>query len=72
MKFEIDSIYNNKVWTLVEPLERIKPIECKWSFKRMIDMEGKVVTYKVRLLVKGYKQMQEIGYDETVSPVKIH
>ena len=29
MKSEIDSIYSNQVWTLVDPSEGIVPIECK-------------------------------------------
>jgi hypothetical protein len=29
MKSEMDSIYTNQVWTLVDPSERIKLIECK-------------------------------------------
>ena len=45
MKSKMDSIYENKVWTLVDPPEGLKPIGCKWVFKKKIDMEGKVVTY---------------------------
>ncbi|KAK8701527.1 hypothetical protein V6N13_019914 [Hibiscus sabdariffa] len=33
MGSEMDSMSNNQVWTLVEPLEGIKPIGCKWVFK---------------------------------------
>jgi hypothetical protein len=34
MKSEMDFLYINQVWNLVDPLEGIKPIECKWVFKR--------------------------------------
>ena len=34
MKSEMDSIYTNHVWTLVDLYERIKLIEYKWVFKR--------------------------------------
>ena len=55
MKSEMDSIYDNYVWTLVNPPEGVKPIGCKWVFKRKIDMEGNMITYKARLVTKGYK-----------------
>ena len=64
----MDSMCINQAWTLVEPLEGIKPIGCKWIFKK-IDMEGNVITYKARLIAKGYHQRQGIDYDETLSPV---
>ena len=36
MRSEMDSMYTNKVWTLIEPPEGIKPIGCKWVFKRKL------------------------------------
>ena len=32
-------------------------------------MEGKVVTYKVRLMAKGYRQKQGVYYDKTFNHV---
>ncbi|KAK8977916.1 hypothetical protein V6N11_059546 [Hibiscus sabdariffa] len=46
MRSEMDSMSNNQVWTLVEPPEGIKPIGCKWVFKKKTDMDGNVQTYK--------------------------
>ena len=54
MKDEMDSIYANQVWKLVDPYEGIVPIRCKWIFKRKIGADGKVKTYKVRLVAKRY------------------
>ena len=68
-KSKMESMYENKVWTLVDPFEGVKPIECKWVFKKKTDMDGKVHTYKARLVVKGFKQIHGIYYDETFSPV---
>ena len=54
----------NDVWILVDPPEGVKPIECKWVFKRKRDTDGKVETYKVHLVVKGYRQYYGINYGE--------
>ncbi|KAK8600923.1 hypothetical protein V6N12_050768 [Hibiscus sabdariffa] len=46
MRFEMDSMSVNQVWTSVEPPEGVKPIGCKWVFKKKTDMDGNVQTYK--------------------------
>ncbi|KAK8690320.1 hypothetical protein V6N13_089014 [Hibiscus sabdariffa] len=69
MRSEMDSMSENQVWTLVEPPEGIKPIGCKWVFKKKIDMDGNVQTYKGRLVAKGFRQIHGVDYDETFSPV---
>jgi len=56
MKSEIDSMYKNQVWDLVDPPEGIVPTEKKWVFKKKISSDGKVETYKARLLAKGFRQ----------------
>ncbi|KAK8500693.1 hypothetical protein V6N12_005715 [Hibiscus sabdariffa] len=69
MRSEMDSMSENQVWTLVEPPEGIKPIGCKWVFKKKTDMDGNVQTYKGRLVAKGFRQIHCVDYDETFSPV---
>ena len=69
MKLEMDSMYTNQVWTLVDPPEGIEPIGCKWIFKKKTNMEGNVITYKARLVAKGYRKKQGIDYDKTSSLV---
>ena len=64
MKSEMQSIYDNQVWNLVDPPEGAKVIECKWIFKLKADN-----TFKGRLVAKGFRQTHGIDYDETFAPV---
>ena len=48
MRSEMDAMYANQVWTLVDQPELVRPIGCKWVFKKKTDMDGNVQTYKSR------------------------
>ena len=65
MKSEIGSMYENKVWTLVDLPDDRQAIENKWIFKRKTDADGNVTVYKARLVAKGFWQVQGVDYDET-------
>ena len=52
MNREMESIYSNSVWTLVEAPKEVKPIGCKWIYKRKRGPDEKVETFKARLVVK--------------------
>jgi hypothetical protein len=41
----------------------------KWVFKRKTDIKDNVKTYKVRLVTEGYKQRENIDFDETLSSI---
>nr|GEY03671.1 retrotransposon protein, putative, Ty1-copia subclass [Tanacetum cinerariifolium] len=68
-KSEIQSMYDNQVWNLVDTTPSLKMVGCKWIFKKKTNMDGKIHTYKARLVMKGYTQTHKINYDETFSPV---
>ena len=54
---------------MVDLPDEINPTGYKWVFKKKRGTDGKVETYKVRLVVKGYHQHYGIDYNETFSPV---
>ncbi|KAK4850321.1 hypothetical protein QYF36_005646 [Acer negundo] len=62
MQSEIESMFDNKVWSLVDLPKGIKPIGCKWVYKRKRGMDRKVETFKARLVAKGYTQKEGIDY----------
>ena len=56
MKYEMTSMSQNKVWSLVGFPDGCKPIRCKWVFKTKRDAKGPVDKDKARLVTKGYSQ----------------
>ena len=54
MKSEMGSMYENKVWTLVDLPDDRQAIENKWIFKRKIDADSSVTIYKARLVAKRF------------------
>ena len=57
MKSEIGSMYENKVWTLVDLPDDRQAIENKWIFKRKTDADSSVTIYKARIVAKGFRQV---------------
>ena len=67
MKFEMRSMYENKLWTLIDlPIDR-RAIEIKWIFKRKMDADSSVTIYKARIVAKGFRQVQGVDYDDILS-----
>jgi hypothetical protein len=71
MESEIESMHNNQFCNLVDPIDGVRPIGCKWVFKKKTDKDGNVHICKARLVEKGFKQIYGIDYDETFSPIMI-
>jgi hypothetical protein len=46
MESELQSIHDNQVWYLVDPIDSVRPIGCKWVFKKKTDNDGNVHIYK--------------------------
>ena len=56
MDNEIKSMYDNEVWNLVHNVPGRNIVGYKWIFKKKTDMDGKLHTFKDRLIVKGFTQ----------------
>ena len=54
MKSEMRSMYENKVWTLMDLPDDRQAIENKWIFKRKTDADSSVTIYKARLVEKRF------------------
>ena len=60
MKSKMGSMYENKVWTLVDLPDDRQAIENKWIFKKKTDTDDNVTIYKSRLVAKGFRQVQGV------------
>ena len=54
MKSEMGSMYENKVWTLIDLPNDRRAIENKWIFKRKTDADSSVTIYKGRIVAKRF------------------
>lgn len=69
MKEELKSVDNNKVWDLVELPQSSEQVRCKWDFKIKCDSKCNIERYKIRLVIKGLTQWNDIDYKKTFSLV---
>ena len=59
-KREIDSILQNHTWELVDLPPGCKPLSSKCFFKRKRKVDGSIEKYKARLVIKSYKQNEDL------------
>ena len=69
MNQEMQSITDHKVWTLVKRPKDRRILTNRWVFKKKLNENSEVTSYKARLVVKGFNQKHGEDYDSTFSPV---
>lgn len=69
MTEEMQSLYENKTWTLVDLPPGRKAIDNRWVFRLKRKPNGDIDRFKARLVVRGFSQVRGIDYEETFSPV---
>ena len=58
----MDSIISNNTWKLVDLPLGCKTIGCKWVLRRKLKPDGSIEKFKARLVVKGFKQKEDIDF----------
>nr|GEV58035.1 hypothetical protein [Tanacetum cinerariifolium] len=69
---EIDSIMGNNTWLLADLPPRCKPLGCKWTFKRKLNVDGTIEKFKARLVIQGFKQKSGIDYFDTYALLDVN
>ncbi|GJU47575.1 retrovirus-related pol polyprotein from transposon TNT 1-94 [Tanacetum coccineum] len=69
IKSEIDSIFQNHTWELMDLPPGCKPLGYKWIFKKKIKADDTIAKYKARLVIKGFRQREGLDFFYTYSPV---
>ena len=66
---EFTSLTDNETWVTTTIPKNRKALPCKWVFDIKYNPGGTIEKYKARLVIKGFKQVYGVDYDETFAPV---
>ncbi|KAL0329372.1 UNVERIFIED_CONTAM: Retrovirus-related Pol polyprotein from transposon RE2, partial [Sesamum radiatum] len=69
MQEELQALDKNGTWELTSLPPTKRAIGSKWVFKLKLHPDGSIARYKVRLVAKGYNQVEGVDYFESFSSV---
>ena len=69
---EYSSLIDNGTWTLVDLPPDRKAIDGKWVFDLKRNNDGQIERYKARYVARGFRQVANVDYFDTASPVVRH
>lgn len=69
MEEELNSIEQNKTWSLVDIPPGCNAVGSRWVFALKRNAQGEVVRFKARVVAKGFTQKFGVDYDEVFAPV---
>nr|GEZ68304.1 hypothetical protein [Tanacetum cinerariifolium] len=69
MQEELHEFERLKVWELVPRPDKVMAITLKWIYKVKLDELGGILKNKARLVARGYRQEEEIDFEESFAPV---
>lgn len=69
MKREIESIYDNDTWEIVDKPEETNILDTKWVYNLKSHEVNERDKYKAGLVVRGFAQEHMFDYDMLHSPV---
>ena len=64
----MEGLIENKVWKQVPGPEGKQVVETKMLYKRKTGANGEVEKYKCRFVATGFQQIEELHYQENISP----
>ncbi|GKF23198.1 retrovirus-related pol polyprotein from transposon TNT 1-94 [Tanacetum coccineum] len=69
MQEELNDFERLGVWELVPRPDKVMVITLKWIYKVKLDELGCILKNKARLVARGYRQEEEIDFEESFAPI---
>ena len=67
MQAEVDELESQGTWDVTDLPSDKHPLKGRWVYKLKTDINGEIIKYKARWVVKGYNQVLGVDYLDTFS-----